>query len=108
MAVARDELIVDYTVVADDAQVIMSGAHALYPDAKDRLWRAGVNLASAAIERWRQPGIVERARTAPYPQLHAPLDAVGHAPVHVDSDENWSFEMTFGRHIWLDELLIGG
>lgn len=105
IAVPREELILDYTVLADDADVITTGAHALGPDAEERLRGAGVNLVSAALDWWRKPGIVERVRTAPYPRLHALLDAVGQSPNYVDDNEDWFFEIAPGTLVRADELL---
>ncbi|MGY4102048.1 hypothetical protein ACW2Q0_21230 [Nocardia sp. R16R-3T] len=105
MTVPREELILDYTVVAEDDEMITTGAYALAPDGETRLRNAGVNLASAAIEWWRRPGIVERVRDAPYPRLHALLDAVGQAPTHIDEQQDCFFEIAPGQHVRLDELL---
>ncbi|MBF6358252.1 hypothetical protein IU449_27525 [Nocardia higoensis] len=105
MTVPREELILDYTVVADEDDTFLHGIHALAEDTERRFRDSGANLAAACLEWWRKPGIVERVRTAPYPQLHALLDAIGGAPIHVDADETWLFEIAPGRHVRLDELL---
>ncbi|MFD3458856.1 hypothetical protein ACFWVM_04030 [Nocardia fluminea] len=104
MAVPREELLLSYTVVDGDSDAIAAGAHALAPGGAEKIRRAGINLVSAALDWWRKPGIVDRVRNAPYPQMHALLDMIGEAPVHYTSDSDWFFETTTGTHARLDEL----
>ncbi|WP_433717087.1 hypothetical protein ACQP2U_42660 (plasmid) [Nocardia sp. CA-084685] len=104
MAVPREELTLDYTVI-EGSEVIITGAHAIASDIAQRFRGGGINLVSAALEWWRKPGIVERVRDAPYPRLHALLAAIGDAPVHRDADDDWFFETTPGTHVRVDEML---
>lgn len=104
MAVPREELLLDYTVVDGDSDAIAAGVHALLPGGAEQIRRAGINLVSAALDWWRKPGIVYRVREAPYPQVHALLDVIGEAPVHYTSDSDWFFETTTGNRARLDEF----
>ncbi|MGW4720321.1 hypothetical protein [Nocardia sp. NPDC004260] len=104
MTVPREELVLDYTVVAADDSMF-TDALAADPVMAARLRCAGVDLASASVEWWREPGIVERVRNAPYPRLHALLDGVGQAPVHIDGEGNWFFQTAPEQRARLDELL---
>lgn len=106
MTVPRDELILDYTICPDPDNVVMTALNGT-PGMEAILRNTGINLISGAVEWWRKPGIVERARSAPYPRLHALLDAVGDAPVSVDADDNWFFEIAPGRLARADELVSG-
>ncbi len=105
MAVPREELILDYTVVADDGDVLTTGVHAIGPGVAEDFRRTGLNLAAGALQWWRKPGIVERVRAAPYPRVHALLDAIGQAPVYIDGDGDWFFETGPGGRRRVDELL---
>ncbi|MBF6518482.1 hypothetical protein IU421_30015 [Nocardia cyriacigeorgica] len=100
MAVPREELLLDYTVLAADDD-FLAPALDHDPVIAASLRSSGINLASAAIEWWRRPGIIERVRQAPYPRLHALLDTIGQAPVHRDDTETWFFETEPGH---LDRL----
>ncbi|WP_280426416.1 hypothetical protein [Nocardia carnea] len=104
MTVPREDLILDYTVLTADPHVI-TDPFTTDPEKAALFRSSGINLISNALEWWRRPGIVERARTAPYPRLHALLDAVGQAPVHVDADGNRTFETTPGSRTRINELL---
>ncbi|MGH4020710.1 MAG: hypothetical protein ACRDT0_16085 [Pseudonocardiaceae bacterium] len=107
VAVQRGELTLLYTAV-DAAYRDVVTEHPLVRDAAAQYHRAGVNLASHALALLRQPEVIDWIRQAPYPRLHALLDAVGTAEAHVDDDQNYRFLVAGddGQHqdLLLDEI----
>ncbi|GAA2679399.1 MULTISPECIES: hypothetical protein [Actinosynnema] len=83
IAVNRKDLLLMYTVV-DDRYARVVADHAHDPELREDYRRGGVNLAAEALQLWRLPEIADRIRQAPYPRLHALLDAVGDARATVD------------------------
>ncbi|MGH3311988.1 MAG: hypothetical protein ACRDP3_15610 [Streptomyces sp.] len=70
-------------------------------------YRAGVNLASLALEALRTPAVVGRARQVPYPRLWALLAAVGDAPQEPDDNRDARFLLPGAegpRSLRLDEI----
>lgn len=85
VGVQRKDLTLLYTAVAEQYTTAVSDA-ALVNDTADDYRRTGVNLASQALTLFRLPEIVDRIRQAPYPRLHALLDALGTAEPVVDQE----------------------
>lgn len=78
MAAQRGDTLLLYTV-ADDEYSDQLNAYAHAHPHPGGHHRTGVNLASIALMALRNPGVIDRARKAPYPRLQALLDAVGDA-----------------------------
>ena len=82
-AVPRGELLIEYVPVHADHRSVLTGAPLLVTHAEDHR-RAGINLATLALEALRAEGVADRVRQAPFPGLHALLDAVGDSPIEPD------------------------
>ena len=90
--VQRGDILMAYTVSgADTAELIdrqpWVAAHA------SQHHRAGVNLASLALNTLRAREVIGRARQAPYPRLRAILRALGDAPGEADADRDVRFTL---------------
>ena len=107
MVVQRGDVTLEY-ILADDAATALIVSHSCVADNVEGHRRAGINLASLAIETLRRTGSLARARTAPYPRLHALLEAIGDAPAEADEAGDWFFSLTGDdgnlRRLPLDEI----
>jgi hypothetical protein len=83
IGVRRKSLNLLYTTVGREYDTVITDAAAVR-EADQQYRDAGINLASQALTFWRLPEIAERIREAPYPRLHALLDAIGDAAPVVD------------------------
>lgn len=91
LGVQRKDLTLLYTAVDHRFDDIVVSAP-LVRAAAEQYRRAGLNLASQALALWRLPEVIDRVRQAPYPRLHALLDAIGTAPA-TSEDGDFSFTL---------------
>jgi GNAT superfamily N-acetyltransferase len=107
MVVQRQNLTLDY-LLADDAATEVILSHPSVRNNVEAHRRAGINLASLSLEGLRRSGSADRAHAAPYPRLHALLNAIGDAPVEVDEAGDWYFRLAGDdgtvRRLRLDEI----
>ena len=92
-AVPRGNGTLLYTVVGEDATRVITG----YPwivQATPGHRRAGINLASYALDALRRPPVIATARAAPFPRLAALLGAIGDVPSQTDQAGNWYFSFS--------------
>ena len=75
-----------------------------------RYCRAGINLATLVLDLLRQPSIIDRVRQAPYPKIHALLDAIGDATIEPGGDGDTLIWLPNGAtgpvRTRLDELVL--
>jgi GNAT superfamily N-acetyltransferase len=81
--VSREGLLIEYVPVHPDHRDVVTDAPTMLTNAA-RHRQAGINLAALTLDLLRAEGVVERVRQAPFPVLHALLDAVGDAPIEPD------------------------
>jgi hypothetical protein len=79
-----------YTVASQEATTTITGNPWIVQHAGDHQ-RAGINLASHAVDFLRQPTVSQSATRVPYPRLTALLSAIGDAPEDFDDAGNWHF-----------------
>jgi hypothetical protein len=88
LGVQRKDLVLLYTTVDHRFNDIVVNAP-MVRETAEQYRRAGLNLASQALTLWRLPEVIDRVRQAPYPRLHALLDAIGTAPVTGADGDFW-------------------
>ncbi len=107
--VPRGDLIIGYTPVQPAYRTVLVDAPLLVANA-DRYRRAGINLATLVLNLLREPSIIDRVRQAPYPKIHAFLDAIGDARIEPGGDGDtliWLPDGASGTvRTRLDELVI--
>jgi hypothetical protein len=96
LAVKRHDLMLMYTAVEQDYANALTDGVAAHDHAYRR---TGINLVSQALLLWRMPEIVDRIRQAPYPRLHALLDAIGNAKPTVDDDGDIRFLFPTNQYV---------
>jgi GNAT superfamily N-acetyltransferase len=92
LLVQRESVSVQY-LVADDWATELIVAHPSVTENIEAHRRAGINLASLTLDILRRAGSIARARAAPYPRLHALLDALGEAPFDHDEAGDCRFSL---------------
>ncbi|WP_405183685.1 hypothetical protein OG225_43030 (plasmid) [Nocardia sp. NBC_01377] len=95
IAVQREDLVLLYTTVGNEFDQIVTGHPGVIANAEQHRL-AGIDLASHALMFWRLPGVVDRVRAAPYPRLHALLDAVGTTDPVPDDTGHLRFPVSVG------------
>jgi GNAT superfamily N-acetyltransferase len=107
--VPRGDLIIGYTPVQPAHRTVLVDAPLLVKNA-DRYRRAGINLATLVLDLLREPSIVDRVRQAPYPKIHALLDAIGDATIEPGGDGDTFIHLPNGAigtvEVRLDELVL--
>jgi hypothetical protein len=79
-----------YTIASRAATRVITGNPWIVQHWEDH-HRAGINLASHAIDVLRQPQIIERALEMPFLRVTALLRAVGDSPADFDDPTLWHF-----------------
>lgn len=107
LPIRREGLTLLYTVASDNATRIILD----HPAARDHSaehQRAGVNLASAALEFLRRHSKNRQLDMSPYPRAAALLAAIGDVPAEPDESGAWYFSISGDgsetRRLRLDEL----
>lgn len=105
--VPREKLLIEYAPARSGHRDVLVDAPLLVEHA-DRYRRAGINLATMVLEMFRSPQVLPRIRQAPFPVIHALLDAIGDVPLEPDDDGNMRVLLPDGaggtRPVYLDEL----
>jgi len=99
-----------YTIGSDQATSVITSSPWAEQTRSSHL-RAGINLASWAIDALRHPGAIHRARSSQYPRVAALLDTLGDAPAETsDPSGDWYFILPApdgtGRRQRLDQIAI--
>lgn len=84
IAVQRQDLMLLYTTTGAEYRNTVTTSP-LVRETTPRYRRAGINLASHALTMLRIPEVAAKVRHAPYPRVHALLDAIGTAEFTIDS-----------------------
>lgn len=105
LGVHRGDLKLAYTAVTDEyADVIRT--HPLVTEHTEEHRRAGIRFASWALLALRDPSVIDKARTAPFPRLRALLDLLADAPCQDEEDYLFTLPDADGtpRSYRLDEV----
>jgi hypothetical protein len=92
LPVRRANLTLLYTMADDDATRVILDHPAAHTD-PDGLQRAGVNIASTALEFLRRDSSARQLDMSPYPRVVALLAAIGDAPAETDESGDWYFSV---------------
>ncbi|MGN2642419.1 hypothetical protein ACTD5D_40855 [Nocardia takedensis] len=95
IAVQRKDLLLVYTTVDGAYDQIVTGHPGVIDNAEQHRL-AGIDLASHALMFWRLPEVIDQIRRAPYPRLHALLDAVGDTDPVPDDTGHLRFPVPVG------------
>ncbi|GAA0911052.1 hypothetical protein [Pseudonocardia zijingensis] len=95
IGVKREALMLLYTTVSEQFKDVVADGP-LVQETRELYRRAGVNLASTALQYFRHPEIVERVKLAPYPRVHKLIEAIGGAKVQVDKSGDMWFKLKNG------------
>jgi len=100
-----------YTVASQEATRIITDSPWMVQTAGEHR-RAGINLASYALDALRRPSVISIARAAPFPRVTGLLDVIGDAPSETDAAGNWYFTLpdpVGGQHrLRIDEISLPG
>ena len=106
-AVAREGLLIEYVPVDAEHRGVLVDAPLLVANA-EKYPRSGINLATLALAALRTEDVIDRVRQAPFPGIHALLDAVGDAPIEPDQVGDMRIALTDAAgttvNVRLDEL----
>jgi len=95
--VPRGDLLIEYGAVDPDRVGVLDEVP-LLADHREAHRRAGINLATQALEALRSPLVVHRTRQTPYGRLVALIAAIGDAPAQVDAAAgDWLIMLPDGR-----------
>lgn len=90
IGVQRGHLMLLYTAVSEEyTDIVTTGPVVVAHEEQCR--RSGMNLAAISLDLLRRKSSLTRAYRAPYPRLHALLDAVGTAAMEQDDDRDFRF-----------------
>lgn len=105
--VPREELLIEYVPVHAEHHGVLTDAPLMAANAEAHR-RSGINLATLALSALRADDVVDRIRQAPFPGIHALLDAVGDAPIEPDDAGDMRITLTDDTgattHVRLDDL----
>lgn len=91
--IPREELLIEYVPVHAEHLSVLTEAPLMAANAEAHR-RSGINLATLALSALRADDVVDRIRQAPFPGIHALLDAVGNAPIEPDGAGDMRIALT--------------